>query len=402
MRLDTKTIAALALPSGKTEQVYWDSELRGFGLRLRQRGARVHRTWIAQYRAAGRTRKSTFGSAEIVLPAEARAAARKVLANVALGGDPQAERAAERQASMRTFRSVVTAYLEARERELRSSSYRVSKLYLTGSYFRPLHVVPASEITHADVAACIRTIERDRSAATAAAARRAVSTLFGWAIAEGLMGARPINPVIGTPRPADPTPRDRVLSNDELVAIWDATDGDDDYDHVIRLLALLGARASEVGGMRWSEIDLAAGTWHLPRERSKNCRSRSLVLPATVLAIIQTVPRRLGCDCLFGPRGHGFTRWSDAKRALDLRLAGRVKKWRVHDLRRTFATRLAEDIHVAPHVVEQALGHYRQTVATTYNRAIYAEEVTVALARWGEHVLALVDGRESKVVTLRA
>ena len=245
MRLDAKTIVNLTLPTGKAEQIYWDSELHGFGLRLRLRGRQLRRTWIAQYRSAGRTRRPTLGSADTLLPAEARTAARKVLANVALGGDPQQEREAKRQAATRTFRAVVGCYLEARERELRPSSYRVSKLYLTGAYFRPLHACAVSEITHADIAACIRTIERERSAATAAAARRALSTLFGWAIAEGLMGKSPVNPVIGTRRPADPTPRDRVLTSGELAAIWHATGSDADYDRIIRLLALLGSRASE-------------------------------------------------------------------------------------------------------------------------------------------------------------
>src|SRR5262249_1118413 len=158
-------------------------------------------------------------------------------------------------------RSVVASYLEARERELRPSSYRVTKLYLTGSYFKPLHASAVSEIAHADISACVRSIERERSSATAAAAPPAVSTLFAWAIAEGLMGRSPVNPVIGTRRPADPTPRDRVLTDAELVAIWKATGSDADYDRIVRLLMLLGSRASEIGRMRRGEIDLTVGTW---------------------------------------------------------------------------------------------------------------------------------------------
>jgi Arm DNA-binding domain len=182
MRLDTKTTAGFRLPNGKAEQFHWDDELRGFGFRLRQRGGRLHRTWIVQYRASGRTRRATLGAAEVLLAPEARAAARKLLAGVALGGDPQRERAAERQAQVRTFAAVAAAYLEARKPELRPASYRVTALYLTGDYFKPLHSAAISAIMHADVAAALRAIERERSAATAAAARRAVSTFFGWAI----------------------------------------------------------------------------------------------------------------------------------------------------------------------------------------------------------------------------
>ena len=77
MRLDAKTIADLTLPNGKSEQFHWDDELRGFGFRLRQRGGRLHRTWIVQYRANGRTRRPTLGPAEVLLAPEARTAARR-------------------------------------------------------------------------------------------------------------------------------------------------------------------------------------------------------------------------------------------------------------------------------------------------------------------------------------
>jgi hypothetical protein len=209
MRLNAKMIAGLTLPAGKSEQVYWDDKLRGFGLRLRRRGGRLHRTWISQYRVAGRTGKTTHGDAELVSESKARAAARPVLANVALGKSPQAERAAKRAAAALTFRSVVASYLDAYERERRPSSHRVTKLYLTGAYFKPLHAMAVSEVTHADIAASIRRIENNHSATTAGAARRAVSAFFAWAISEGLMGRSPVNSVAGTRRPADPAPRDR-------------------------------------------------------------------------------------------------------------------------------------------------------------------------------------------------
>jgi len=66
---------------------------------------------------------------------------------------------------------------------------------------------------------------------------------------------------------------------------------------------------------------------------------------------------------------------------------------------------LASGLGIAPHVVEAVLNHisgHRSGVAGTYNRSSYENAVKAALARWGEHVLALVEGRENKVVTLRA
>ena len=218
----------------------------------------------------------------------------------------------------------------------------------------------------------------------------------GWAQA---------NPVVGTRKPADPKPRDRVLSNAELVAIWNAC-ADDDHGRIIRLLVLLGSRTHEIGGMRVGELDLEAGTWELPEERSKNHRAHLIALPPAALQIVRTVFPWGEREHLFGARSvRGFAEWRHNKEALDRRLNGAVKAWQLRDIRRTVATRMG-DIKIHPHVIEAVLNHhsgYRAGVAGVYNRSPYRDEVRAALARWSEHVFALVEGRdERKVVPLHA
>jgi integrase len=185
-----------------------------------------------------------------------------------------------------------------------------------------------------------------------------------------------------------------VLSNTELGAIWRAC-GDDEFGKIIRLLTLLGSRRQEIGGLRWSEVDLDAGVWTLPAERSKNHRAHAIPLLPAALAIINSVPRT-SRDCLFGTRARaGFCSWSDSKRELDRRLGDAVKPWQVHDIRRSVATGMA-DIGIEPHVIEAVLNHYsghRRGVAGIYNRSSYEKAVRLALARWADHVMALVEGR---------
>jgi integrase len=398
LKLDVKSVATINLPAGKTEEFYWDLDLEGFGLRLRRRAdGALQRTWTAQYRHDNRTRRVTLGAADKVSLGEARAEARKILARVALGYDPQGEREVKREEATRTVSSVIATYLAAKKLELRPTSYRLADLYLTGPYFRPLHALPVTAITRTKVAACIRTIGQKHSNSTAAAARRAFSAFFAWAIAEGILGDQP-NPVDGSHRPADPTPRDRVLTNAELVSIWN-TCGDEDHGRITRLLILLGSRRQEVGGMCWSELDLDAGTWTLPAGRSKNNRGHTIALPAPALEIIKSVPHT-DRDHLFGTwAGEGYTSWSRGKQEFDQRLMG-ARPWRMHDIRRTAATRMA-DIGIEPHIIEACLNHYsghRKGVAGTYNRSLYERAVAAALTRWSEHVLALIEGRVSNVV----
>jgi integrase len=403
LKLDARTVAGLALARGKNEEFCWDTELEGYGLRLRRRSdGSLRRSWVAQYRANGHTRRVDLGIIEKVTPTQAREAARKVLAKVALGHDPQAEKEAKRQQAARTVRSVIDSYLDAKRPELRPTSHRITKLYLTGSYFRPLHSLAVTAVTRTDVAACIRAIARDRSTATAAAARRALSGFFCWAIADGVMGDA-ANPVDGSHRPADPSPRDHVISDPELVAIWRACDGDDDFGKIIRLLILLGSRRQEIGGMRWSELDLDTGTWSLPRERSKNRRSHTLHLPPAALSIIESVPRRAR-NHLFGNHADdGFTSWNIAKKGIDRRLGSNVKPWRIHDVRRSVATGMA-NIGVEPHHIEAVLNHFGGHRAGThgiYNRSSYERAVKSALARWSEHLLALVTREQHRAAAAR-
>jgi integrase len=403
LKLNNRTIQRLTPPANKGDVIYFDRELPGFGLRLRRSGdAQVRRTWIVQYRARGRTRRVLIGSAEVLGAEEARAQARKVLGAVAIGRDPQAERAASRQRDGHSLRAVVADYLAVKQPILRPASFRVTKLYLTGkAYFGPLHGLGIGEITRAHVAARLLAITRNSGTVTGSRARSALSTLFAWALGEGLCEA---NPVVGTNKPPDSTPRDRVLDDSELAAIWNACK-DDDYGRVVRLLALTGARRAEIAGMRWSELDLDKGFWSLPKERAKNKRALLLPLPQMALDIIAAVPRMVGRDQLFGQRAaSGFTHWSEAKQTLDARLAGKARQWRLHDLRRTCATRMA-DLGVQPHIIEAVLNHYgghRAGVAGVYNRSPYEREMKAALALWAEHVRVLVEGGEKKVVPLRA
>jgi integrase len=395
MKLDAKTVATLDL-GDKRDAIFFDEGMPGFGYRLRLgSGGKVMRSWIVQYRRAGATRRILLGSAEVVGAEAARVAAKKLLAKVALGEDPQAERIDRRGKDKLSLRSVVDEYLAAKERDVRPRTFRELKRYLTGSFFKPLHAIPVDTVTRRDVAARLVAITREHGSIVAARARAALSTFFVWTMQMGMVEN---NPIIGTIQPKDGKPRERVLSDNELASIWRACK-DDDYGRIVRLLILLGARRQEIGGLRWSELDLDNGRWLLPAQRSKNGRGHELPLMPMALDIIRDVPRLVSRDQLFGARSNdGFTDWDDQKETLDERSG--VIGWTLHDIRRSVATKLA-DIGVQPHVIEQILNHqsgHKAGPAGIYNRSSYEREVRAALALWADHVRTLVEGGERKVV----
>jgi integrase len=163
--------------------------------------------------------------------------------------------------------------------------------------------------------------------------------------------------------------------------------------------------------MLWSEVDLDGSIWRIPAERTKNGRPHDLPLSQPAIAILRDRARHRRRDLVFGTGDGPFQGWSNAKRALDTRVLARLRKkdkkaqlaaWRLHDIRRTVATRLA-DIGVLPHVVEAILNHvsgHKAGVAGIYNRATYAAEKRMALDLWAKHVAEAATGQPSKVTPL--
>jgi hypothetical protein len=178
MRLDAKTTAALALPASKVDVIHFDSALPGFGYRLRQgAGGRVLRSWVAQYRRAGGTRRVLLGSADVLTAEMARQAAKKLLAKVALGEDPQGDRADRRQKDRISLRSVIDEYLLAKKTELRPRSLCEVMRYLTGPYLKSLHAMPIDTVSRKDVAAQLVAISRERHRGTGACSTKRVLCL---------------------------------------------------------------------------------------------------------------------------------------------------------------------------------------------------------------------------------
>lgn len=400
MKLDAKTVAALKLDGGN-DKIFFDDGMPGFGYRLRRgAGGKLLRSWITQFKRAGATRRITIGPAELLGAEAAKAAAKKLLAKVALGEDPAGDRRERRGRDRLTLRSQVAEFLAVKQSELAKRSFVETTRYLTDPrYFGPLHGLAIDKITRKDVAARTVVIMRERGDATAARARSALGTFFTWCMKMGLTES---NPTVGSVAPAAGEGRDRVLSDDELIKIWHAC-GDDDHGRIIKLLILTSCRRSEIGDGSWSEFDDSTRptSFTIPAARSKNGKARTLPVTPTMARIIASVPRLAMRDQLFGQRSHGYTKWPEGKRKLDQR-AG-VSNWVVHDIRRSVATKLA-DHGIAPHVVEEVLGHsgHKRGVAAVYNKSVYATEVRNALLIWDDHVRTLVEGSERKVLPLVA
>jgi integrase len=386
-----KAVDALVLPPGKGEVILFDDDLPGLGLRLRTGGSRV---WVFQYKTGARNRRMTLGAARVLSLVQARRMASELYAKVRLGRDPAGEKIESRAHAAETFAALVQAYLTRQRARLRPLSFdRVERHLL--KHCRPLHPLQLDKIDRRTIAARLAAIETNNGPVAANRVQSSLSAFFMWSMRQGIVDS---NPVIGTERRQERS-RDRVLNADELKEIWNATAGDDDYSVIVRLLMLTGQRITEIGALRWLEIEGDRIT--LPAARTKNKRTHVIPLAPVARAILDT--RRRNDDFVFGRvRGRPFGGWSVGKAALDARLPA-LAPWVHHDIRRSVATSMAE-IGVEPHVIEAVLNHvsgHKAGVAGVYNRASYEQQKTTALQRWAEHLLAIVEGRQGKIVAFR-
>ena len=345
----------------------WDTYVTGFGARKQTNGT----FFYVRYRHNGQQTVRSIGRHGPWTPDTARARAKQLLGVVAGGIDPFAQ-----ALSGEGFPAAIDRYLE-RKRSLKSFSE--TERYLR-DHSAPLHSLRLSQIDRRKIAALLGDVETSRGPVARNRLRSTLSAFFVWCLQEGLLET---NPVAGTGKADEGGSRERVLSPDELRALWRGL-GDDEFSNAVRLLLLTGQRRNEIGKLTWSEVDLARKMIVLAPDRTKNGRTFELPLSSQALAIIARQPRRNSSDFIFAERG--FNDWDRCKARVDLRIG--IAPYRLHDLRRSTATYMAE-IGILPHIVEAVLNHvsgHKAGVAGTYNRARYSDEMRAALQRWADHL----------------
>jgi integrase len=443
IRLTSKSVRGLALPRGKQEAFFWDTDVSGFGVRLRQDRQGV---FVFQYKIGGQHRRKTLGTisanGDITVP---RKRAETLRAEVTLGKDPvaiirnQIAKADQERLGSETLGAAVREYLAWQK----SRSRKRGRIGLAARWQQQveqhllvsaatLHRMRLNDISRANVVDVINSV-RGRGQSVAGTLQTVLGSFFAWAIKAGKATA---NPVIGTQN-EETTARDRVLAPAELRAIWRALDSDQ-FGTIIKLLLLTAQRRGEIGGLRYSEMH--DHTIVLPAERTKNALPHVVPLSDYAHGLIKLLPRRADTagklrDLVFGSGEGPFTGWSKAKKELDAEIKKATGKplpdWRLHDLRRTVATyvsgglpahqlaklskedrALADGLKVEPHVREALLNHvsgYREGVSGVYDQSTYESAKRAAVDKWTARLLEIVGETapkkrrpKSSIVELRA
>jgi integrase len=366
----------------------------GLMLRVSERGVK---SFALRYRIRDHQPRTTLGLASAMTLGEARAAARVILEQVEQGIDP----AAEAEPKPGTVKAVIAAYVAKRLRP-RTRTWADVEALLHRDVGSRWGDRPITSITKRDVRDLIEAIAARGSPVVANRVLRYLRGLFRWAIANDYVEA---DPTTGIDRPHDEKPRERVLTEAEIKAVWQAFDQMAyPFGALGELLLLTGQRRGEWAGARWSEIDFDRAVWTLPASRSKTGVEHLLPLTPEVIEILGTIPRINGSPLIFpssrlasGQPVSGFSKglWTVH------RLSG-TSGWTWHDLRRTCRTGFAR-LGVTAAVGERLLNHAdgtRSAIVAVYDRHSYQPEMSRALELWAAEVDRIVTGTGAKVVPL--
>jgi integrase len=384
----------------KEREIAWDQTLPGFGLMVTDKG---HRSYVVQYRIDGRSRRYTINGG-LALD-DARKQARAVLAEIAAGRDPVVEKRRRKlvDAGKHTLKAVAENYLIREGDKLRTTLRR--RQTLQRLVYPTLGALQVDQVRRSDINRLLDQVEDQNGAAMADQVLSLLRRIMNWHASRDDDFESPI--VRGMARrTAEQRERDRVLSDDELRAVWKAAEAfASPWGQFVRFLVLTAARRTEVAGMSWSEIK--HGLWTIPRERYKtgqtNKTETTLPLSAAAKRVLEELPRIKDCDYPFTTNAVApISGFSTFKLKLDIASGATswTQSWRFHDLRRT-ARSLMSRAGVNPDIAERCLGHAIGGVRGVYDRHRYVDEMRHAFEALANQIERIVHPVENVVAMTR-
>ncbi len=385
LRLTARGLAAL--PAPPTSQMdFWDRDLPGFGVRVSSSGLR---TAMVRYRRAGLYRRLKIGTLPPLSLADARDLAAKALSEVTLGLDPALAREEARGAA--TFAALAQTYLEKHALPKKRTA-REDERIISVELLPRWRGQQAKEIKTADVISLLDRIASRPAPIMANRTLALIRKIFNFGITRRIVE---VNPCHLVERPGQERRRDRVLSEDEIRALWNALDAEPEkVAGALKLLLLTAQRKSEVLRMRWQDVD--ASWWTIPAEFAKNRLAHRVPLSPQAKAILSTLQTNASEPWVFPGRNHvGSKPLSNIERTLmRAKARSKVANCTPHDFRRTAAS-LMTGMGVSRLTVKKLLNHVDNEITAVYDRHSYDSEKRLALETWGRRVETIVSGENS-------
>jgi integrase len=366
--LTDRGITALK-PAKGAYHLAWDALVPGLAVRVTATGAKSF-VLVTRFPGSANPTARALGKVGAITLGDARTKGREWLAQIAAGTDPTATQPDE---AAGTVRAICEDYLRREGAKLRSADW--VRALLTRLVYPVLGNRPVAELRRSEIVALLDRVEDERGPAMANRTLSVIGRVMNWHATRSDYFRSPI--VRGMARDGE-VARNRVLTDDELRAVWSAAPGlrgreaEPIFPAYVRFLLLTGARRNEVSEMRWSE--LVGSDWVLPASRNKTGQDLLRPLSRAALEIIEGLPK-LG-EWVFTRTGNApLSGLAQFKVALD-RASG-TSGWTYHDLRRTSRSLMSRAGVPSDHA-ERCLGHVIGGVRGVYDRHSFRAEMAEA------------------------
>jgi integrase len=345
------------------------------------------------------------GDATALAIKDIRDAWRAKLGAIARGGDPAGERRAEATRERNRLGPALDAYDADLARRKVVKRNEVMSL-LRRELLKPLGNADLSALRRNDFVKRIGEVEASGRPGAARELRKVTAVFLGWCTDHGKINA---SPLAGWRRQrrtrAERLERPgRALADWELPELWKAADAQGwPFAAYLQMLLLLGQRRTETALMAWPDVDLEQAVWTVPPAITKSGRPHKIPLPRQAVAILHKHKRAAKSDLVFpGRRNQPMTGWSKRLPAVyALTTAAGMRRWTLHDLRRTVRTGLGQ-LGVNPVVAELLIDHaISDDLRAIYDRAEYWPQRIEAAQRWADHVAGAIGAAKDKVRPLR-
>ncbi len=402
--LTDRALKAMKPAAPGTRKMIWDGAVPSFGVRVSEKGKI---TFIVMRRLHGKLVRRMLGQYPIMTLAEAREAALAALRDISKGVDPKEKKAADRRAEAQrqanSFAMVAEEFITRHVRKLRSG--HEAEAAIRRELIKRWDARPIVEIGRRDIVTALEEIAESGRPYAAHKIYNYVSKLFAWAIARGMYGIE-ISPCTGIKTSeiiGKKEPRQRVLSDSEIRAIWQATDSlGYPAGPFVRLLLLTGQRLREVAEMTWNEVDLDKALWTIPPERMKGDAAHEVPLAPVAVELLKSLPHWRG-DFVFSTTdgARPISGFSKMKLRIDAVTTEPIAPWRFHDLRRTLRTGLS-GLPIPNNVAELVIAHAQPGLHKIYDQHSYRAEKLRAFELWAARLAEIVEpGDLDNVVKLR-
>jgi integrase len=385
LKLTKKAIDALEYQGdGTSRDLRWDNSLPGFGVRIYPTG---QKSFVLSYRFKGRKRLMVIGRYGPLTLDQARNRARRHLATIIDGRDPLAARKAEAQGT--TMADLCDAYLERHAVRKRSApdDRRRIKRYILPRWNK----AKVESITRAEVANLHHKIGQ-RTPYEANRVLALIRKMLNCARQWGFVSETYVNPASGIPLHPEKS-RDRWVTQQELPRLAKAIDEEPNvYARAALWLYLLtGVRKNELLGAKWDDIDWDRRELRLGETKAGRVHYVPLSEPA--IATLRALPREENNPFILPGARKGQHLVNISKPWLRVRKAAGVEDVRLHDLRRTVGSWLAQagnDLHL----IGKVLNHSNLATSAVYAR--FSQDVVhQALEEHGKRLMAAAGKRPS-------